>query len=148
MRQVLKLDLQDITEDFFANTHILGIVAPLPDYQFCWYLNNVFGLDFRKKTDTIITVIRTDRHNIFNLYEYNDPSIQVSHYLYYNKYEGDFLLPEYKNFDFLWLIKSDNEDFEQIDLRDIVKSINNLSEVQLVTEIPLKKLKSKKDLMF
>ena len=43
----LVLDNSLITEAFFEGTRLLGIVAPIRGYQFCWHLNNVIGLDFR-----------------------------------------------------------------------------------------------------
>jgi hypothetical protein len=43
----LKLDLEDLTDDFFDNTRLMGIVAPVKNYQFCWLLNQLLRFDFR-----------------------------------------------------------------------------------------------------
>ena len=42
----LKLDFEGLAEDFFEETHLLGIVSPIRDYQFCWFLNHLFRYDF------------------------------------------------------------------------------------------------------
>lgn len=139
----LKFDFGALEDDFFDNTHLLGIVAPLPDYQFCWHLNHILNLDFRKCTHVDIVIYRKSREYIFNVYEYQMPNSQIVHYLYNNKYEGEYLLPEFKNFDFVWLVKSDEDDFLQIDLPQVVESINQIPQVQLITEIPLEKVKNK-----
>lgn len=43
----LFLDNKELTEGFFEDIRLLGIMAPIKDYQFCWHLNNNIGLDFR-----------------------------------------------------------------------------------------------------
>ena len=43
----LVLDTKDLTDGFFEETKLLGIMAPLKDYQFCWQLNKLLGIDFR-----------------------------------------------------------------------------------------------------
>src|SRR5678815_3474024 len=45
MSNKLILDTQDITDGFFEDTRLLGIMAPMKDYQFCWQLNNMLGVD-------------------------------------------------------------------------------------------------------
>ena len=45
--QKLVLDNSALTEAFFDGTRLLGIMAPIKDYQFFWHLKNSIGLDFR-----------------------------------------------------------------------------------------------------
>ena len=42
----LVLDNRELTEMFFLDTRVLGIMAPVKDYQFCWFINTSTGLDF------------------------------------------------------------------------------------------------------
>ncbi len=65
--------------------------------------------------------------------EYKEPTTSLVHYLYHNQYDGEYLLPEFKHLDFLWLLKGDTvaEDFMQ----QLVTGIRSLSPVQLVTEL-------------
>ena len=41
------------------------------------------------------------------MYEYCEPTTFLKHYLYDNKHDGEYLLPEFKHLDFLWLLKDD-----------------------------------------
>ena len=43
----LKLTIDDLANDFFEDTRLLGVVAPVKDYQLCWQLNNRLRFDFR-----------------------------------------------------------------------------------------------------
>ena len=40
------LNTADMQEDFFADSALIGIVSPVPGYQFCWMLNEHFDMDF------------------------------------------------------------------------------------------------------
>ena len=69
----------------------------------------------------------------------------MEHYIYHNQFEGEYLLPELKHFDFLWLIKADIIDEENfISLQQNIKNING---VQLVTELIHEKIKNKENLI-
>jgi hypothetical protein len=74
------------------------------------------------------------------------PSITLTHYLYNNQFDGEYLLPEFKHLDFLWLIKGDVVDTE--DLKALMQSIRALPGVQLVTEMTNEKIKNKQHLIF
>ncbi|HYH14068.1 MAG TPA: IPExxxVDY family protein, partial [Flavisolibacter sp.] len=43
----LVLDSKDLADSFFEDTRLLGIMAPMKDYLFCWQLNQLLGVDFR-----------------------------------------------------------------------------------------------------
>ena len=43
----LKLDMENMEGDFFDGSRLLGIVAPLKGYRFCWQLNRQMRLDFQ-----------------------------------------------------------------------------------------------------
>ena len=57
----LTLDNKELTEMFFEDTRVLGIMSPVKDYQFCWHLNSTTGLDFRVNHELEIKVIRKKR---------------------------------------------------------------------------------------
>ena len=42
----LKIDNEIIAQEFFEDSILLGIVAPVKDYQLCWQLNQILGFDF------------------------------------------------------------------------------------------------------
>ena len=80
----LKIDNESIAREFFEDSIILGIVAPVKDYQFCWQLNQALGFDFRMNNDFEIQLTKKQRKYFFSIYEYALPAISLTHYLYNN----------------------------------------------------------------
>jgi hypothetical protein len=142
----LALSKEDINAAFFENTRLLGIMAPMKDYQFCWHLNNTIRLDFRINNDIEIKLIRKGRKYFFSVYEYNEPTRFVSHYVYNTQFDGEYLLPEFKHFDFLWLMKGDEVANEPI--QETIQAIRSITSVQLITELATDQVKNKENLVF
>ena len=142
----LTLDNKELTEMFFEDTRVLGIMSPVKDYQFCWHLNSTTGLDFRVNHELEIKVIRKKRDYFFSVYEYNEPTRFLSHYVYNNQFDGEYLLPEFKHLDFLWLMKGDEVCDES--LQETVQTIRSIQHVQLVTGLAVKKITNKENLVF
>ena len=142
----LVLDTKDLTDGFFEETKLLGIMAPMKDYQFCWQLNNLLNIDFRVNHELEIQLKKKDRNYFFAVYEYPEPSTCLKHYLYNNQNDGEYLLPEFRHLDFLWLLKDDivSED----SLQQLVQSIRTVNGVQLVVELMYEKIKNKEHLVF
>jgi hypothetical protein len=140
------LDNKGLTQEFFDDTRLLGIMAPVKDYQFCWHLNTNIGLNFRINHDIEIRTLRKKRDYYFSVYEYNEPVRFLSHYVYKNQYDGEYLLPEFKHLDFLWLMKGDEvTDAAMVETIGIIRSIPS---VQLVTELAIEKVANKENLVF
>ncbi|MFV0606525.1 MAG: IPExxxVDY family protein [Niabella sp.] len=143
---VLAISKQDIIDDFFEDTRLLGIVTTVKDYRFCWNLNKMLGLDFRINHDIEIKLLRKKRQYFFSVYEYHEPNTALCHYLYNNVFDGEYLLPEFKNLDFLWLMKNDTVTPEYLEqLKALLRSIPG---VQLITELTNEKIKNKDCLIF
>jgi hypothetical protein len=142
----LKLDMDDMAEEFLDDTRILGIVAPVKDYQLCWKLNQMLRFDFRNNNDIEIQLKRKNRTYYFSVFEYSEPNNALVHYLYNNGFDGEFLLPEFKHLDYLWLMKGDTVKEEFVS--DLMNSLRTITGVQLVTEITHDKIKHKAHLIF
>lgn len=142
----LKIDNEILVEEFFDCTRLLGIVAPQRDYQMIWSLNQYLGYSFRINHNLEIQLRKKDRNYFFSIYEYRVPSCSVAHYLYRNAFDGEYLLPEFKHLDFLWLIK--DEDAVTSDISNIIKSVKSLPGVQLVVEMTNEKIRNKQHLIF
>ena len=142
----LVLDNKELTEGFFDDTRLLGIMAPVKDYQFCWHINNSTGRTFRLNHDIEIKLIKRKRNYFFSVYEYNEPTRFLSHYVYNNQFDGEYLLPEFKHLDFLWLMKGDEVSDES--LQETIQAIRGISSVQLVLELTNEKIKNKEHLVF
>lgn len=143
---VLALRTQDIIDEFFEDAKLLGIVTTVKDYRFCWNLNEMLDLDFRINHDLEIKLIRKKRRYFFSVYEYHEPNTSLCHYLYNNLHDGEYLLPEFKNLDFLWLMKNDTVTHQYLEqLKSLLRSIPG---VQLISELTNEKIKNKDCLIF
>ena len=145
-RNKLVLGTKELTEEFFSDTHLIGIMAPVKDYQFCWYLNTNIGLGFRMNNDIEIKLIKRKRSYFFSVYEFNEPNRFLSHYVYNNQFDGEYLLPEFKHLDFLWLMKGDEVSDDS--LQETIQTIKTINSVQLVLELTNEKIKNKEHLVF
>jgi hypothetical protein len=137
----LRIDNQELADEFFDGARILGIVAPIKDYQFCWQLNQLLQMDFRINTDLEIQLTRKKRDYYFSVYEYNEPHGSLVHYLYNNQFDGEYLLPEFKHLDFLWLMKGDTVEDQRLEI--LLQSLKSMPVVQLVSEMSTGKIKNK-----
>lgn len=140
------LDNKDLTDGFFEETRLLGIQASTKGYMFCWQINNLMGVDFRISNVVEIALMRKNRMYYFPVYEYAQPSTCLMHYLYNNQHEGEYLLPEFRHLDFLWLLKDDYVSEEFLD--NLIYSLRSLIGVQLVVELTNEKIKNKEHLVF
>ena len=142
----LTLDNKELTEDFFSDTRLIGIMASVKDYQFCWHLNTNIGLDFRSNNEIEIKLLKKRRWYFFGVYEYQEPSRCLCHYVYNNQFDGEYLLPEFRHLDFLWLMKGDEVSDEA--LQETMQVIRSIKTVQLVVELTNEKVKNKENLVF
>jgi hypothetical protein len=142
----LKLDMDGMAEGFFEDSRLLGIVAPIKDYHFCWQLNHLFRFNLRVNNNIEIQLTKKQRNYFFTVFEYNEQNSSLSHYLYNNKFDGEYLLPEFKHTDFLWLMKGDAVDDTRFET--ISKAIRGMNGVQMVTELTNEKIMNKAHLIF
>ena len=142
----LKLDMDNMEGDFFDCSRLLGIVAPLKGYRFCWQLNRQMRLDFRITNQIEIPMIRKKRQYFFTVYECPEPHKTLVHYLYNNQFDGEFLLPQFRHLDFFWLLKGDAVSDEL--MIEMMESIKSITGVQMVTELTHTKIKHREHLIF
>jgi hypothetical protein len=139
-----KLDDDRMSDHFFEDTHILGISCSLKNYQFCWHIEKSLQIDFRTSVDLQIPMEKNRRSYSFTVYEYIHPITQKEHFLYSNKHDGEFLLPELQHLDFIWLIR--DSFFNESEFIHLQQQIRNIQGVQLVSEVQHDKIKSKDNL--
>ena len=142
----LLLNTHDLTHEFFEETRLLGIMAPVKDYQFCWQLNTSLGMDFRINNEIEIQLNKKGRNYFFSVYEYCEPVGSLGHYIYNNQFVGEYLLPEFRHLDFLWLMRDDI--VKDAELQQIINSVRSIPGVQLVIGLTNEKIKNKEHLVF
>ena len=142
----LKIDTETLIDEFFENTRLFGIVAPVKDYVFSWHINQSLGYKFRVNHGIEIQLKKKDRNYFFPIYEYPVNGCCMVHYLYNNRDDGEYLLPEFKHLDYLWLAKG--EVMEKEEVQSLEQFLKMLPSVQLVTEMTNEKIKNKQFLIF
>jgi hypothetical protein len=142
----LRIDNELMLDDFFEDTRLLGIVAPIEQYRFCWHLNQLLNFDFRINNKIEIQLNKKDRKYFFSIYQYGEQSGTIKHYLYNNEDDGEYLLPEFKHLDFLWLMKDDIMKDEEVAV--FINSIKTINSVQMVVELTNEKIRNKQHLVF
>jgi len=142
----LRIDNEAMLEEFFENTRLLGIVASIEQYRFCWHLNQQLNFDFRINNSIEIHLNKKTRNYFFPIYQYGEQSGTINHYLYNNQDDGEYLLPEFRHLDFLWLMKDDV--MQDHELSVLMNSIKTIPSVQMVVELTNEKIKNKQHLIF
>lgn len=142
----LKLDFEDLAADFFSDTRLIGVVTSLKDYQFCLHLNQLLRFDFRNNNDIEIQLNKKKRNYFFSVFEFREKNNSLAHYLYNNQFDGEYLLPEFRHLDFVWLLKGDPVEEETLQL--IMQAIRSINGVQLVMELTVEKIRNKGHLIF
>ena len=141
----LILDNEAIADDFFADTRLIGIIAPTKNYQFCWQLNILLGYNFRLNTEIDKQLRKKNRQYFFSVYQHEENNF-LKYYLFHNHCDGEYLLPEFKHMDFLLLMKGDYVDDNKCN--SIIMVIKSIASVQMVVELTNEKIKNKESLVF
>lgn len=141
----LILDNEAIAEEFFSDTRLIGIMAPIKNYQFCWQLNNLLGYNFRLNIEIDKQLRKKNRQYFFSVYEHEENTF-LKYYLFHNHCDGEYLLPEFKHMDFLLLIKGDYVYDEKCTAA--ITSIKSIPAVQMAAELTSEKIKNKEHLVF
>lgn len=141
----LILDNEAIADDFFSDTRLIGIMAPIKNYQFCWQLNNLLGYKFRLNTEIDKQLRKKNRQYFFSVYQHEENPF-LKYYLFHNHCDGEYLLPEFKHMDFMLLMKGDYVDDNKC--HSIITAIKSIASVQMAAELTNEKIKNKEHLVF
>ncbi len=141
----LKLNDDQISDNFFDHTRILGIASTLKNYQLCFQIEKQLQIDFRTSQDLQIPLEKNKRSYSFTVYEFLEPAIATEHFLYTNKNDGESLLPELQHLDFIWLLKGVFFNNDEV-FNDLQQNLRTIAGIQLVTEVAHEKIKSRDNL--
>jgi hypothetical protein len=142
----LKISNDDLTDEFFSNVNVIGIVSTLKGYKFCWSLNHHLSLDFRLHPDMEVQLEKRRIFYYFNIYAYDDLDMNSSHLLYENESKGEYLVPEFKHLDYLWLVRSEDDNTVTI-INNLLERLRKLDIIQMATNMQLGNIKSKENLI-
>ncbi len=137
-KNILKID----SEIDFVLT---GIISSLPDYRLCWYLNGVLALNFAKAQDIAITLPELHIQQSFSRFVFEEEITMSAFWVIQNKAAGNFLLPELKQVDYLFMIKGN---YYRTKIRSIEKLLKSIMEIQAIIPIDTSQLKNGDRLIF
>lgn len=137
----LILDDSFLEEEFFEDVVLIGIVCARKPHQLAWFLREYTGYLFERNHD--YQNIKDDL--IFPVFYLEDQLQFIEHFLFTNRIQKEFLMPEAKNIDFIWMIKSS---MQRLTLRDkILPHLKNIPCIDYAFEINPTALKSRQVLV-
>lgn len=110
----------------------MGISSHENDYRLSWAINNQLGFEFSQIPNLKIYNDKISEDQDFSMFSYNDESKFIKYYLISNTCENGFLLPEYKNIDFLLLVYGEVSDN---DLELLVNKLKNIEIINLAFQV-------------
>ena len=108
-------------------------------------MNTHLGYDFRLNNEIDKQLRKKNRDYYFSVYQHQENDF-LKFYVFHNHCDGEYLLPEVRHVDFLFLMKGDYVDDERCN--SIVTAIKSIGCVQMVVELTNETLKHKDHLVF
>jgi hypothetical protein len=130
--------------DFSFDFNIWGINSGIEDYRLCQFLNHHMKWKLKRTMDIEFFNRSIKKLEHFNTYTYTNEIDLYTVELIQNKNFGFTLLPELKNIDFLFLLKGEEDYFNE---ETFLESLSSTPGVQSVLPIDVLSLKSKHNLL-
>jgi len=127
------LKAEKITYQPKINFYIIAIASVLKDYRMSFFLNQELHLGLEKDDDFISKNKKKESAKKLGKFYFFDKNSEFEYYLIQNKLPGTVYIKTLKNFDFLFIIKTIDE--ESIDISSFTEKIKTIDDVQLVYEI-------------
>ena len=127
---------------------LLAIASQLKEYKLAWFINQELHVNLVKQEDEVFHFLGNDKLLISNyLYQTENSSIRL---IFNRSREGSsistqHLIPELKQFDYLFLIEGFEDTWVLGEVRNLIK---NFDGVQMVNHIGVDQLKSRDNLIF
>lgn len=122
---------------------MFGVVSNERPHRIAWILNDNLGFNFERKDD-IHFLNKDQQESFFPRFEFIDDLNRLQYHLLGNNDEGQRLLPELKNVDYLLIIKGA---IDYLDPKLFLGKVKLLESIQLITELDPNVLKSKQNLI-
>src|ERR1035437_3810074 len=127
--------------DFF----LFGISCPEKSYRLCFALNNKLKAAFSKSKDMEVQEKNQGVQLKFPVFAFRNDEMFTDYRVIVNKTENKFLVPEFKQADYLLMVQGS---MPYSDKNLILKKIKEIPYVQTAFEIEPKKIKSKENFVF
>jgi hypothetical protein len=136
--QTLLLDHTAVEADFFEDLRMLCLICPHEPYHVAWHINGTLPFNFKRSPNQDIFM----GNDYYVVYEYEEPITQIQHYLVASRSKTNYILPELKNIDFIWMIKGSHKVEEYV--KTLPLMVKNIPVVVDCRHIDHKKLSNRK----
>ncbi len=140
----LSIDNDQIAEEYFSDAQLFGIQCSLEPSSFIWLINKKFLYQFRYQNDAEIVVNKRQRRFSYPVFQCQETAIQLTHIIYTNKHDGEYLLPELRHFDYIWLMKGE---LNQALAEQIMAVLKSIPEIQIAALLAADKIRNKTQLV-
>ncbi|PLX04780.1 MAG: IPExxxVDY family protein [Marinilabiliales bacterium] len=124
---------------------MIGISSHENDYRLSWALNKALNIELRKTDNYDVITKKSPVKQSFSKYTYVDETSQLDYILIANSCENGYLMEEYKNLDYVFLI---SQDFTQEEKQKYLQLVKSAGVIHLATFVDIESLKSKYKLIF
>lgn len=124
---------EKITYQPKVNYYIIAIASVLKDYRLSFFINQDLHLNLEKTDDLISSNKSKEQAKKFGLYYFLDERSEFEYFLLQNKQLGEIYLKTFKNFDFLFIVKTIDED--TIDIGSLFEKIKAIYDIQLAMQL-------------
>jgi hypothetical protein len=127
--------------DFF----LFGISCGEKPYRLCWALNNQLRAAFSKSKDMEMHEKNQAEQIKFPVFMFRDEEMLTDYRVIINKMDSKFLVPEFKQADYLLMVQGSIPFSEK---STILKKVKEVTFIQTAFEIDPHKIKSKENFVF
>ena len=124
---------------------LFGISCSERSYRLCFALNNKLKASFSKSKDMEVLEKNQQTQSKFPVFIFKNEEMFTDYRVITNKAENKFLVPEFKQADYLLMVQGGMPFSEK---SSILKKIKEVSFIQTAFEIDPKKIKSKENFVF
>ena len=142
---MLQINNAQVAEEYFEDASLVGIQCSLDTQKLVWQINQHCAYDFRYQTENEVEFLRMGRKFKYPIYLCQEQRFDVKHILYNNQQQGEYLLPELKHIDFIWMVKS-NQPVNSL-LTNLITELKRMDKIQLAMQLDNRKIINKQHLV-
>jgi len=136
----VKKKLHRLNVSISPELFIIGISSHENDYRLSWAINSQLGFKFSRTANLELFNEKIQEKQIFSVFSHIEEEYELKYYLVSNTGENGFLLPEYRNVDFLFLIQGEISENELDKLLAQLKKIEIIRLAFQISNLPAKSL--------
>jgi hypothetical protein len=141
----VKKKVHRLNVDSGPEFYLVGISSHENDYRLSWAVNNHMGFNFSRTANLEIYNDKIQMNQVFSVFSHIEEENEMKYYLISNTGQNGFLLPEYSNVDFLFLIHGEISENE---LDNIILQLKKIEIINLAFQISDLSSKSMQKLVF